>query len=278
MENSISMRKIFVKTTFSAPHEIKYLKLQLRELYNYIDGFIICECNRTHIGTKRELIFTKYLDQFDAHLEKKIIYLPIDLSGRVMFSETDPNIIHNKNEKMIRGCFINEMNLDDQDIIVSVDADEIIFGRELPNIIRKINIFRPAVQLRLYQFFYKINYLWKNKEFIAPTVCYVKYYKNIFPANWRYDGKVLSGYHGCHFSWCMSIKEMITKLSYYGHHNDYGHLADEKILNDAVTHKTYPFNEKELFNIEVLDILKSKEMYPEEIYYLMDEYMNLIGS
>ncbi|MCL4439335.1 MAG: hypothetical protein M1609_01710 [Firmicutes bacterium] len=267
---------IYLKTILSAPNEIKYLKLNLREAFTHIDKFIICEFNRTHVGTERELVLEKYLDVFTGDERKKIIYLGADISREANFAKNDSNLAH-KNEQLMRGYFASQIDLNGEDIVFSVDADEIIFGRFYDKIIGQLGFFNRALVLPLYQFYYRVNYLWENNEFIAPTVCKAKYYKNKYPAQWRYDGKLFPERTGCHFSWCLTIDEMLAKLETYAHHQDYGHLAKREILEAAVKNKTYPFDPNVDFRIKVLDIRKDKEYYPEEIYNMLDDFREVLG-
>lgn len=269
---------IYLKTIFSAPNEIKYLKLNLRESFPYIDKFIICEFNRTHIGSEREFIFEKYWDKFTPEEKEKIIYIKGDIANSTIFSTTDNNIIHNVNEKLIRGYFASQIKFNNSDIIFSVDADEIIFGSEYSSIINKLKWWRPAIKLPLYQFYYRLNYLWENNKFIAPTVCLAWYYKFRYPANWRYDGWLYKKYAGCHFSWCLNIEDMISKLGYYGHHKDYKHLADKNILENAVKNKTYPFDPSVNFKIRVLSLDKDKKYFPASLYNMLDDFKNIIAE
>lgn len=269
---------IYLKTIFSAPNEIKYLKLNLRESFSYIDKFIVCEFNRTHIGSEREFIFEKYWNEFTEEEKSKIIYIKGDISSLAKFSETDNHIIHEVNERLTRGFFASQIDLKYNDIVFSVDADEIIFGAHYEKIIRSLKWWRPAIKLPLYQFFYKINYLWENNKFIAPTVCYAGYYKWRYPAHWRYNGWLYKEYAGCHFSWCLTIDEMINKLNNYGHHQDYGHLADRQILQDAIDNKKYPFDPKADFKIKVLNLEIDKKYFPKSIYGMLDAFSDLIAK
>jgi len=70
---------IYFKTIFSSPNEIKYLKLNLKESFDYIDRFIVCEYNRTHVGTERDLFFENYRGQFTEDENKKILYIGADI-------------------------------------------------------------------------------------------------------------------------------------------------------------------------------------------------------
>jgi hypothetical protein len=159
--------------------------------------------------------------------------------------------------------------------VFSVDADEIIFGSSYPKILGSFSLFRRAFKLNLHQFFYKPNYLWVDKDFIGPTVCKGSYYHR-FPSQWRYDGKLFQEKAGAHFSWQLTIDEMIEKLNNYGHAHDYAHLANREILADAVENKKYPFNEKERFEIRLLDFEKDAAYYPEKFKLVMDDFANLL--
>jgi len=265
---------IYLKTIFSSPAEIKFLKLNMRESFEYVDKFIVCEFNFTHVGIKRELIFGKHLSDFTKEEQDKIIYIGADISGDIILAGNSREA--HENEQIMRGYFIRDVRLEDDDIVVSVDADEIVFGIEYPDIFKRLNFFRKAIKLELRQFFYKINYLWTNQKFIAPTVCYAKYYKNKFPGQWRYDVQLYKKIVGCHFSWCLTVDEMLKKIGMYAHRDDYKHLATREILEDAIKNKKYPFDSSVDFNIEVLDIYKDRQYYPKSIYTMLDEFKDLI--
>jgi len=273
---------IYLKTIFSAPNEIKYLKLNLSESFDYIDKFIICEFNRTHIGTPRELIFDRYLEKFTEEEKKKILYVGADMSGMVVDARNDSNLAHQVNERIIRGYFASQLDLNDEDIVFSVDADEIIFKECYEPIISRLNRthwpFSRSIKLPMYQFFYRINYLWENLIFTHAIACKAVAFKKKYPSHWRDRGKNYPEIVGCHFSWCLTIDEMIQKLNMYAHHHDYSHLAKKEILEEAIKKKTYPFDPDRDFRIKVLDISKDKMYYPKSIYNMLNEFEQLIGE
>lgn len=246
---------IYLKTYFYVKHEIKFLKLNLIEAYEHIDKFIICEFNRTHTGrpTKDGYIFENYINEFPEKLRDKILYLKCDISKEVVEAYNDEPAIHRVNEPLMRGYFVKKINLNDDDIIFSVDADEIIYGYKYPQLIELVNKHN-LLQLTMYQMFYKPNYLWEGYDWTAPNVSKYKVYKNEFPAQFRYDGHRGLEYKekiGCHFSWCMSIDEMIYKLHTYSHPGQ-RHCAKKEIMEDAVKNKKFPFDDRE-FKIQELN-------------------------
>jgi len=274
---------IYLKTIFSAPNEIKYLKLNLREASNYIDKMIICEFNRTHTGQPRNLIFKNYLNNFSEQEKSKIIYIGADLSDQTKLAINDSKTAH-KNERLMRGYFVKEVPLQNNDIIFSVDADEIIYKQFYNPIIKALQNAKWPWQtkswlLPLQQFFYKINYLWENLIIdYGPVACRAEYFLKKYPAQWRGKGKKFKSLVGAHFSWCLTTEEMITKLHSYAHNQDYGHLANKDILEDAIKNKTYPFDPSVNFKIKILDLKIDKKYFPASLYNMLDDFKNLIAK
>lgn len=243
---------IYLKTYFYVEHEFQFLKYNLEEAYPHIDKFIICEYNKTHTGMPREMIGWEKLKK---HLPEdkldKVLYLPLDISNYTVEAYNNEDKIHAINEPVMRSIFMKHVDLKDEDIVVSVDADEIIYEKTYPKIINFLKN-KNVCCLNLHQFFYKKNYLWKNKDFIAPVAAKYSYFKNSFPCNLRYEGEVLSEKAGCHFSWCMSPEEMVYKLHTYSHPK-YRFCANKELLEEAIKNKIYPFDLTEKFEIEELE-------------------------
>tara|TARA_Y100000034_G_C6814583_1_gene366333 strand:- start:21 stop:818 length:798 start_codon:yes stop_codon:yes gene_type:complete len=243
---------IYLKTYFYVPHEIKFLLMNLIEAYNHIDKFIICEFDRTHTGQPREFIFQDYIHEFPAELRDKILYMPCKIGDYAVEAYEDEDAIHNINEPVMRGFFSKMKSFDDNDIIISIDADEIIYRESYDYIINEVNL-NNVVRLNLYQFFYKTTYLWEGKDFVSPIATKYSVFGNHFPCNWRDVGKVVSRKVGCHFSWCMTPEEMVYKLHTYSHPR-YRFCADKKVLEKAIKEKEYPFDENVDFSIKELEI------------------------
>jgi|TARA_R110000824_G_scaffold191451_3_gene373143 hypothetical protein len=258
---------IYLKTYFYVPHEIKFLKMNLREAYNHIDKFIICEYNRTHTGAPKDYIFDQFYNEFTEKEKEKILYVKGDLSKWTVEAYNNEPAIHAINEPAMRGFFETEVDLKDDDIVVSIDADEIIYGHMYPKIIDEVNR-RLLVRLNLHQFFYKPTYLWEGKDFVSPIATKYSVFKGSFPGcNWRDQGPIMDGKAGCHFSWCMSPKEMVYKLHTYSHPR-YRFCADEDLLTDAIENKKYPFDSSVDFNIKELSV--DDKIIPKSATELLD--------
>jgi len=241
----------YLKTYFYVEHEIKFLIMNLIEAYNHVDKFIICEHNRTHTGQPRSFIFEEHKHKFPQKLMDKVIYLPQDISEEAVEAYENEDAIHAINEPVMRSAFMKELSFDDEDIIVSIDADEIIYREAYPYIFSEVEN-KNCVRLNLYQFFYKTNYLWEGKDFVSPIASKYKVFKRHYPCNWRDVGPIVSKKVGCHFSWCMTPEEMVYKLHTYSHPK-YRFCADVDLLKEAIENKQYPFDDGTEFTIRELE-------------------------
>ena len=222
---------IYLKTYFYSEHEVPFLKLNLLEAYPYIDKFLICEYNFTHTGLKREYIWEKVKNQLPQDKMDKVQYIKGDMADIAKYAYNDGSTIHKINEPWMRGYFVKVLNLKDSDIIFSVDADEIIYGDMYPELIESVKN-KGILRLKMNQFFYRVNYLWKDLIFKSSIVALYKVYKNRFPAQWRDAGPEYPRIVGCHFSWCMTVDQMLHKMECYSH-PEYRHLAKREILEET---------------------------------------------
>jgi len=257
---------VYLKTYFYVDLEIKYLILNLLESYDYIDKFIIMEYDVTHNGKKRDFIFNDYLHLFPDNKIDKILYVPSNISKETI--ETNDEItIHKINEPIMRGNFVKHIELKDDDIIISVDADEIIYSQYYDKIIEYTNKFSKCT-LPLNQFFFKYNYFWSDLVFKAAASCKYELFKYNYPSQWRYVGNEYPEIVGCHFSFCMSVDDMIYKINTYSHPSN-KKFANEKYLNHCVENKIYPFENRH-FTIIELDENGCEKLLPKNFKYIKE--------
>tara|TARA_R100000657_G_C4679754_1_gene127551 strand:- start:976 stop:1749 length:774 start_codon:yes stop_codon:yes gene_type:complete len=242
---------IYLKTYMYAPHELEFIIANLEECYDHIEKMIVCEFDINHTGVKRNFQFQNLEDKVPEHLRDKIDYHACEVFNETARAYENEDAIHNVNEPVMRSYFTKLYDFNDDDIIISIDADEIIYGDKIAYIISEVQKHK-VVALKLRQFFYKKTYLWKNKDFTSPIATYYGSISKKYPYNWRDIGRVTDQYVGCHFSWCMTPKEMIHKLDTYSHPR-YRFCSDEKLLEDAIENKKYPFDNGTQFDIRELD-------------------------
>lgn len=263
---------IYLKTYFYSPHEIKFLKLNLLEAYDYIDKFIICEYNMRHTGlpSKNDYIFEEHINEFPEELRDKIIYLKCDIKDKVIPAYDNEHIMLSHNVRLMRGYFQSQLEFEDEDIVISVEADEIIYGHKYPDILKSVEQ-HGSVALNLWQFFYKPNYLWINKDWVAPNIAKFKEHKNEYPANWRYGPITFPERVGCHFCYCMSVDEMIVKLLESFPHVEHRKCANREILENAIKTKKWPFDDREF---EIKELNDDTNLWTENMRKMFSTFKN----
>jgi hypothetical protein len=251
---------IYIKTYCYSKHELPFLISQLEESYDYVDKVCIYEYNYTHTGVKKEYDMEKVLQQIPETLREKLYYNTVDLTNYHVASANNEQLCHQINEPIQRNWFFNDKNIDlnDDDIILDVDCDEIIYRESYPKLINELTTHNQPFSIKLNQFFFKHNYLWTDCKFSSPTIYYYKMVKNnskiikqVKIKNLRDLPKKTESIHGCHMSWVMPVDCMVDKC-FKTAHTRYKHLADANIMKKAINDKIYIFDTRRPFNIDEL--------------------------
>ena len=246
------MSRVFLKTYCYAPHEIEFIKANLEECYPHIEKMIVCEFDINHTGMKREFEFKDINSQIpEEHLDK-FDYHACVVSEHTVKAYNNEDAIHRVNEPIMRSWFTKLYDFSADDIIISVDADEIINGEKIKYITEQVQK-HGTVRLKMRQFFYKKNYLWKNKDFVSAIATQYSRMSPKYPNNWRDQGPITEEFVGCHFSWCITPEQMIHKLHTYSHPR-YRFCAKKELLEDAIENKKYPFDNNVNFDIEEIGL------------------------
>jgi len=178
----------------------------------------------------------------------------------------------------MRVSFLDVSESDPDDLVISVDADEIIY-RRVYRILYLLNKIFPRMRIHLaimmHQFFYKPNYLWRGLRFRSAVVLR----RRILTDNPRYirdSGLLLPVWSGCHFSWQLEPKEMVEKIRNYAHNPEYAHLADETILKNAVATRTYPFDPNRRFQIKALSRRRAQRYFPKSYWMIESKFSDYL--
>ena len=119
---------IYLKTYCYAPHEIDMIIANLRECYDYIDKMIVCEFDVNHTGVKRDFKYENLKGLVSSELSDKLDYHACEVFDITARAYEDEGAIHRVNEPVMRSYFTKLYDFNDDDIIISIDADEIIYG------------------------------------------------------------------------------------------------------------------------------------------------------
>jgi hypothetical protein len=272
------MTKVVLRIIVAGRHELPLVETSVAEALDLVDEILVVEHNFTHTGKPKDFNF-EGLFQTDAFVSNrtKVMYAKVDVAGEVIRNAKSSKDMH-ANEWLMRSSFTRLTRLRPRDIVVAVDADEVIYrdsySRILGNLAKR-SIFPRAVRLPMHQFYYRMNYLWSDNNFSSAVAGHVSVLgrKRI---QWRDYGTLLDEFVGCHFSWQLTIEEMLEKLGNYGHNADYAHLAQRHILELAVKQKTYPFEPDRPFTIEELTRDEAKSYFPQSLWERLDALSYLL--
>jgi len=253
---------VYLKTIFTKKSELDLIRIQILEIGHIIDNIILIEPSFNHNGSSRELIGFSDLFDLDQNLINKIIYVVVPKFDFIKFSKEAKK--HHYYETITRGFFAKQLNLKNSDIIISTDADEILYENIVSDYIKKLkNSYFPIKRyvFDLYQFFYKYTLYSNTHSFIAPGIYHygsrfleIDFYLKGY-INWRYKGKIVKGKCGVHFSWIQPIEDLIYKALNWSHSSEFS-LNETEIrdkIRDDIKTKQYSFREEPIL-LDVIEI------------------------
>ena len=263
--------RLIAKTTVATDSEVPWLWMKFHEAAPFVDEIIVCEFDTTLSGIPKPFAFEKYVEDFQAVFPQLRYLQGKGLDGLV--PNAQDTIATRANETLFRGWFARQIPLKADDIIVSTDADEVLYRDTYQWVIRNFSSRTKGVRFGLHQMFYRPNFFWLDKRFVAPVALRFGAYNKNYPNNWRNQGQKMGGYWGVHFSWCMPIEEMMTKVKSYGHAPEHRHVNSREIFERAITEKVFPFDDRDfrleeiVFNSPLLpdSFLRYAHLIPKEV-------------
>lgn len=269
-----AVSKVYAKTIVSSAGELPFVLMNISELEVLVDEFLVCESNITHTGESRTFCF---LDEFEPELIKcsaKVRLIRMDLENFTRPWNESSDILHS-NEQEIRNGFTRYINLNEADIVISMDADEVIHRRRAKKFIRLLNrkfLPRTSYVLRLHMIIYKIRYHWVNCNFQAPVICKAIHFMYQNSPQWRYDGSRTLLKSGTHFTWLMTPSEMVQKIMKYSHRKENEKFANLETLRCSIEEKKYPFEPERPFRI--VERNPNSRIYPKSL----KKYVTMFNS
>jgi beta-1,4-mannosyl-glycoprotein beta-1,4-N-acetylglucosaminyltransferase len=150
------MKRIFDCFTFF--NEVEVLELRLRETYESVDYFVICEGKKTFQGKDKPLNFLENEARF-AKYRSKIIYRVVDNFP----ADADPWSREHHQRNAIRGA-VEGFGVNANDIVIVSDVDEIL-NKNAFSIMRDHDGYFQIV-MKMYQFF--MNYVVDGQRWNKP--------------------------------------------------------------------------------------------------------------
>lgn len=239
--------RVFLKTILTSEAEIPFILAQFLELENLIDRIIVIEPAFTHTGLSRGMCGAAELIRLMPRISKKLDYLPIPMTSDVLRSVEKHEPSCHFNERLTRGLFVNYIDLSPRDIVISTDADEVLYSHVVEREIERIRsnvIAWKATRFTLHQFIYRDDLLATGFRFVGPSIIgNGRYFLSRRPMNWRYVGMDLTEIAGCHFSWCQPIPALLRKVATFAHAPDYmkSNIDAKRKIEEDLSNLRYSF-------------------------------------
>lgn len=227
--------------------EVDFLKLQLEVNYPYVDKFVITESSLTYSNRPKPLNYFENRHLFEKY-QDKIIHLVVDfeqLDTWVNYPSFCFNVDDWRRDKKQRGYIFDQISFTEDDIVICVDVDEIVFLNKCIDKIDKNDVNYFELDMRKYYMNLQctINNPWVRSVAFNPLL-----YKEEIHKLWhlrflrnKNDSFNLIPNAGYHFSWCYNVE---NKILSFAHQEDntperyqmvrdrVKRLEDTKLMND----------------------------------------------
>jgi len=143
---------------------MELLELRLKELYDYIDYFVLVEATKTHRGKNKPLHFEENKKRFEKWKDK-IIHVVVRDMPKVGMSYGKNWRINSllsggawKLEKFQQNQIVRGLkNCKDEDIIIQSDSDEIPNPKKIPEMVERLKKGDMIVIFDLKLYYYYLN-------------------------------------------------------------------------------------------------------------------------
>ncbi|NJN74330.1 MAG: hypothetical protein HC799_16830 [Limnothrix sp. RL_2_0] len=228
-------------------NELKMLEFRLTELYDFVDFFVLVEATKTHQGDNKPLFFeeNKHLYQ---KFSDKIIHVIVD----DMPSGDDAWVReHYQRDQIISG--LEQINLSDNDTILTGDADEIPDTNILSYC--RENALDKIFSLEQDLYYYSLNFRGQMKWLAAKILPYKEMTKGtptqirmahaiplVAGENFRHS--ISRG--GWHFSYFGDSDFIVNKTKSFAHKEfNLPHYLDQKKIEESILRGEDVYGRKE---------------------------------
>ena len=229
---------------FTFFNEYNMLEARLEYYHDFVDYFVISECDHTHAGNYKGFNFEKEKNRYEKYLHKiKYLKLSVDPTQYDFSkpSKTDYNAGNWLLEKQQRNYLINGLTKSDDFVIIS-DVDEVC---TIDSIRNSMDVFTDEMvalgsnqEMFWYSFQQKEPNLWSGS--ILTKVKFALQYSPEFFRERRWVlKKMLMGYHMTYF---MDIENMKYKIENFAHQElNQSEFTDTEKIKNRIDNKIEPF-------------------------------------
>lgn len=196
--------------------EFDVLDVHLAELHDVVDTFVLVEATTTHTGHPKPTYFSR--ECVARYQQYNIAYRIVELQGPP--SGDNPGLNWGR-EAAQRNAILDvlaELKADDDDIILSLDVDEI----PTTTVIEEYRSRQDICCIKMPTYHYNLNTRLETPT-ADPKICRYRDFKAIGPSQMRYMQTayplhVLKG--GWHLSFMGGVDKIIEKVKAYAHYDD----------------------------------------------------------
>jgi beta-1,4-mannosyl-glycoprotein beta-1,4-N-acetylglucosaminyltransferase len=249
---------------FTFFNEYDMLEARLEYYYNFVDKFVISECDHTHAGNYKGFNFEKEMNRYEKYLDKiQYLKLSIDPTQYDFTKPKDTNYGAGNwvLEKQQRNYLLEGLT-NPEDFVIISDVDEVCTINSIENAIENYDDKMVAVGSGQEMFWYSF----KTKEpnlWSGSVLTKVKYAHQHSPEYFRERRwvlpKMLRGYHMTYF---MDIEKMKYKIENFAHQElNQKEFTEIEKIQERISKKIEPFQRPNVPLVEVL-----KENIDNQIY------------
>jgi beta-1,4-mannosyl-glycoprotein beta-1,4-N-acetylglucosaminyltransferase len=270
MENNSKFKKrIFDCFTFF--NELEILNIRLRELYDHIDYFVLCESNRTFRGQEKELVFQQNKHLFKQFLDK-IIHVVVDDMPVKVDSAWDRE--HFQRNALRRGL---PGDISPVDVVVISDVDEILRASIIHELRARDGYF--MIEMPMYHFFLNTlasenwNKVYAFSHALSVSIPDLSDVRTRQLATLHKFGKtahkITNG--GWHFTFIGGAERVRDKLNSYSHAGG----AYDAMLEPGAAEKTLITGHRVGSGVEITKIVEVDDTFPTCIKNNINYYKEL---
>ncbi len=176
------------------------------------------------------------------------------------------------NEKTQRNYILTALEIlgaKDDDIVIISDADEIPSMKA----VKSYNSEMGLTALKMYNFWYKFNFLTEVKKWVAPKIMTYEYLKNTTPNEVRNSGFPSEiEYGGWHFSYAGDADYVINKIKSFSHQEfNTEQYINKKEVERKINNGLSLWGESQFQKVEI------DESFPKYLLYNQPKFKHLIA-
>lgn len=274
---------------------MELLEIRLKELYDYVDYFVLVEATKTHRGKNKPLYFEENKKRFEKWNDKIIHVVIRDMPkvGRSYGNNWRINSLLSggawKLEKFQQNQIVRGLkNCKDEDIIIQSDSDEIPNPKKIPEAVERLKKGDMIVIFDLKMYYYYLNGYVCSGWYGAKAYTF-KTFKNNF--GFSIDrarrlrslklriGKLFGKEHfsiikngGWHFSYLGDVDSIRDKIGSLCHfENDIEEFKDPKKIKERIEKGLDLFGRG-----QKITYVKVDDAFPKTIFKNKKKYKHLI--